>query len=813
MKKFLLTFAAVALVPILFGESAIFAADSATPIKPNYPRAAQPAVAPAFTPLPLGHVEPQGWLRDWAVAMKDGITGHLDERSPVFRDGWKGIPIAWTGAKPDGTGWPLEQCAYWLDGAIRLGYILHDEPLVEKIRARLDPIVDGVNRADFGTTFVYWKKNWKPSGFNSWAHSHMGRALLGLYSGSGEKKVLDALVKVYADYPDNMGEIHFHDVLGACNIDPMLETYALSGDSRILPRVLAVINQPQVRQTCLSWGAPDTECSHLVCTYENLRLPAVTYPWTGKREFLDATRKAILWLEERHQMPYGLASGEEFVAGVGAGRKTETCNIPALLLAADRMYRIEGDGAWGDRMEKDFFNAGPAPLSRDCRTAAYYQAPNRIRLGVLPIDSTAPCEVGGSSIKFGPLACDKVLCCIGACNRILPYFLSEMWMATADNGLAATLYGPCTVSALAGDHVRVKVASATGYPFEETIRMTVTPEEPVEFPLYLRVPGWCTAPAIAINGRETAAETAPGKKGFVRLSRTWRKGDEITIRLPMTVSVSRGTEGSYPSSIRGYFARPPYPIPAALFLPCALPFATVNYGPLLFALPIPEKDENTPVEGAKYQYALDLQPAESASVKVARQPMPAHWDWPYDAPLSLEVPVRPFDWKPSVTQALPPAPVAGGDRAMVKLVPYGCAKFHISMFPVTPHAWEGEPPRAIKKLPELLGNAGPYDDPAATQGIAVGYINAPGSGVVWRDLPAGKQLKLRYSAVKAAQLTLRINDTAARKIAFPATGKWQGEGAYAEVIVRAEVPADAVVRLSYEAGDTPANIDFARVAE
>ena len=693
-KPFKLTITALAVSGALATAATTFAADSSTlvagaPPESNYPRAIEPLVPFAFTPLPLGQVEPQGWLRDWAVTMKEGITGHLDERHPVFRDGWKGTPIQWSGAAPDGTGWPIEQCAYWLDGAIRLGYILHDEGLIQKIRARLDPIVDGVDKAEFGTTFVYWKKDWKPSGFNSWAHSHMGRALLGLYSGSGEKRVLDALVKVYADYPENLGDIHFHDVTGACNIDPMLETYAMSGDRRILARVTAAINQPQLRQTCLSWGGPDTECGHLVITYENIRIPAVTYPWNGKMELLEATRSAFRWLEEKNPMPYGLASGEEFVAGVGAGRKTETCNIPAMLLAADRMYRIEGDGAWGDRMEKVFFNAGASPFSRDGQTAAYYQAANRIKLDVLPVESTAPCEMGGSSISFGPLACDKVLCCIGACNRILPSFLAEMWMATADNGLAATLYGPCSVNALAADHVKVRIVSATDYPFNGTIRITVTPEKPVEFPLYLRVPGWCATPMIEVNGDKSVVEPVPGKKGFVRLSRTWRQGDEIKLTLPMTVSVSRNVEGAYPSSIRGYFARNPYPISGALFLPRALPFATVNYGPLLFSLPIPEKDDNMPLKGAKYQFALDLHPSEAAKVKVTRGPMPTHWDWPYNAPLSLEVPVRAFEWNPTVNEALPAAPVQGGGRETVKLVPYGCTKFHISMFPVTAHAWEG----------------------------------------------------------------------------------------------------------------------------
>src|SRR5512132_4245982 len=58
-----------------------------------YGRAAEPAVTPALLPLPPGAVEPSGWLRDWAEAAREGITGHLDEWHPTFADGWKGIPI------------------------------------------------------------------------------------------------------------------------------------------------------------------------------------------------------------------------------------------------------------------------------------------------------------------------------------------------------------------------------------------------------------------------------------------------------------------------------------------------------------------------------------------------------------------------------------------------------------------------------------------------------------------------------------------------------------------------------------------------
>ena len=653
---------------------------------PNHARVCEPAVKPAFLPLPPGAVEPAGWLRDWAQAARDGITGHLDEWHPTFADGWKGIPIKAPGATAEGTGWPIEQSAYWLDGALRLGLVLHDEALIKKIRARLDPVVDGVNKADFGTSFIYWRKGYKPQGFDSWAHSQMGRALVALYQGTGEKRVLDALVKVYSDYPANMGPTHFFGVSGLCNLDAMLETYSYSGDPRIFQRALQGLAQPAVQKDIQDWKEGRFLPGHSVILYENIRLPALVYPWSGDVNQLQATLGAFKWLDEQHLLPYGVASGEEYASGIGAFRKTETCDVTAMLLTASWMYRIQGDGDWGDRMERAFFNAGAAPVARDFQTMCYYQSPNRLRSDSLPAEQ--PHSPGPAGILFNRLGCPTVLCCVGALNRILPQYIMYAWMATRDNGLAATLYGPCTVSALAGDGVPVKVSTTTDYPFGETIRMNVEPARDAEFPLYLRIPGWCKEPRLTVNGSKVAA--VRDSKGFAKIVRTWTKSDLVELRLPMEPRVVRGYETEVPSSNRKYFGYRP----AELFQLRRLPFASVLCGPLLFSLPIPDLDPNTPAPGAKWQYALDTAAAQGdPGLTVERKPMPAHWDWPLDAPVVLKAPMRAFDWKPSEIAALPDKPVAGALAETVRLVPYGCTKFRISMFPVTPRAWPQNPPR------------------------------------------------------------------------------------------------------------------------
>jgi hypothetical protein len=646
----------------------------------NYDRPGQLPVKTAFIPLPPGAVEPAGWLRDWALAAADGITGHLDEYHPTFRDAWKGFAVDAPGAAPDGTGWPLEQCSYWLDGLVRLGCVLHDDALLRKAQARLTPIVEGVNRG--GTSLIYWRPG-EPKGFNSWAHSQIGRALVAWYASSRDKRVLDALVRAYSTYPSPMGHLHFDTgaVSGLCNLDAMLETYSFSGDGRVLGRVRAAIGARDVQSDVGQWLDGRFAAGHAVIAYEQARLPALFYLATGEPKYLRASGNAFRWFDQQHLLPYGVTSGEEYLSGVGALRLTETCDVAACLWSTLWMYRIEGQRHWGDRIESAFFNAGAAPIARDFQTMCYYQSPNRLRAETLPGEQ--PHCPGHGCLHFSRLGYPKVLCCVGAVNRIVPSYIMHMWMATADQGLAATLYGPSTVTALAGANVPVKLTCQTAYPFEETIRIQVAPAREASFPLLLRIPAWCDRPRITVNAK--LIEARPDQSGFVRLLRQWTKGDTVTLVLPMSVRVVRGFETEYPSSVRKYFDYKP----DVMFPPRRFPYESVYYGPLLFALPIADQDPNTPAPGARWQFALaNAADRGGADVALQRRAMPAHWNWPLDAPLSLSVAARHFDWSPSDEQALPAAPLAGAPTDTVRLVPYGCTKFRISMFPVTARAWK-----------------------------------------------------------------------------------------------------------------------------
>lgn len=342
------------------------------------------------------------------------------------------------------------------------------------------------------------------------------------------------------------------------------------------------------------------------------------------------------------------------------------------------LLRITGDGDYSDRIEKVFFNAGPAPVDRDFKTMCYYRSPNRYSEAN---PGEEPENPGAQSQRFTTIG-HEVLCCVGNLNRVIPNFAMHMWMATLDKGLAATLYGPSAVRATVAGGVEARIEEKTDYPFEEIIRLTVTPSEPARFPLYLRIPGWCRQPEVRINGRAAGMSTVRGR--FLRIDRKWHANDQVVLRFPMQPVVVQKRETPYPRI--PYFAKSR---PLSRVTAIDSPWATVNYGPLLFALPVRDVTPNHAAPDAQFQFALDVnQDRARRDIRVVRTSMPGVWNWGLESPLQLAVPMREFDWRPTELQPLPPKPVPGGTLREVILVPYGCTKFRESMFPVTEAAWQ-----------------------------------------------------------------------------------------------------------------------------
>ena len=508
--------------------------------KINYGRPFETQIRAAFISLPPGAVEPDGWLRDWCLSARDGYTGHMEEIDSAFQEAWAadykmtGEQLFW----PDG-GWPYEGGGYWLDGLVKLGYILKDKTLIKQAERRLDVIPKNMN--DQSILFMWWLDrnnpydlesaegtNKKVSEWPIWANGLIGRALTGYYAASENKRVLKALEMAYT------GEKRWLRMgWSPSNIQPAFDTYTWTGNKEIHEALSEFfIKGFENKGNWWTWDRygdmPNEQfwadsTDHGVHLLESSIWPAYGYLWTGKRDFLDASLRWHDDLEHYAMQPYGVPVFDEFYGPTSAFRSTETCDVAGYMWSQIVLLTITGKSVMGDRLERAFFNAAPGVVSRDFKTHVYLQSPNRI----------LPDNGDGNSHRLYKRK-HSPLCCTSSLNRILPNYITNMWMSTYENGLAATLYGPCKVSALVADKVPVEITCQTDYPFNETIEMTLKLARKSSFPLFFRIPGWCKKPVMSVNG--TAIKIITDNNGFCRVERIWKTGDIIHLNFPMDSS-------------------------------------------------------------------------------------------------------------------------------------------------------------------------------------------------------------------------------------------------------------------------------------
>ncbi|HEY9376932.1 MAG TPA: hypothetical protein VIQ02_07530, partial [Jiangellaceae bacterium] len=81
---------------------------------------------------------------------------------------------------------------------------------------------------------------------------------------------------------------------------------------------------------------------------------------------------------------------------------------------------------------------------------------------------------------------------------------------------------------------RVTVKQRTEYPWEGTIELLPSVDRPITFTLSIRLPVWCADPGLSINGEQVDV-SAVVDRGYARISREWRDGDQVRLDLPMPV--------------------------------------------------------------------------------------------------------------------------------------------------------------------------------------------------------------------------------------------------------------------------------------
>lgn len=258
------------------------------------------------------------------------------------------------------------------------------------------------------------------------------------------------------------------------------------------------------------------------------------------------------------------------------------------------------------------------------------------------------------------------------------------------SSLAVTMYGPNTINTTIQSTL-VSLSQETDYPFSDDIMFRITTSASVSFALLLRIPTWCDATKdmqLTVNNVEVPVVRDSRLTSFARIERVWKSGDMVNltiikkIRAVKALTVSNGWQESIsedvllPSFNARVLRRQEERESGHLLggghmnVTAGLPFCTISFGPLLFALPLEQ--------GGNYNYAIDC---NASNMKVNEYSVRRPFDWPLEAPISITAHGQQFPWKDP--WKLPSSPLQGSKASeTITLIPYGCSKVQrVSMFP------------------------------------------------------------------------------------------------------------------------------------
>ena len=188
----------------------------------------------------------------------------------------------------------------------------------------------------------------------------------------------------------------------------------------------------------------------------------------------------------------------------------ETCAAIGLVFWGHRMLNMFGEGTYGDVVERALYNGVRSGVSLSGDRYFY----------VNPLASS-----GGHHRQewFG------CACCPSNVSRLVASL--GQYLYSGGDAVWVHLFASSRAELdVAG--MKVKLIHKTEYPWRGMVRIEVRPEGDQEFPLNVRLPGWCRQVTLRLNGEELDPAAAT-RGGYIRLSRSWSPGDTVEMDMDM----------------------------------------------------------------------------------------------------------------------------------------------------------------------------------------------------------------------------------------------------------------------------------------
>ena len=198
------------------------------------------------------------------------------------------------------------------------------------------------------------------------------------------------------------------------------------------------------------------------------------------------------------------------------GSYAEICAAIAAANWNQRMNLLHEDAKYADMVERNLYNSILVGTNLDG---------NRFYYSTL-------LEVNGGQKRSEWFGC---ACCPPNLMRTIAAASGYMY-TVHNNDLFVNMYVGSNGKVNVGG-TQVTLKQETKYPWEGTVKMTVTPAAEKEFTMKIRIPGWVNEQenkTVTIKVNNTPV-TAVAEKGYVSITRTWKANDVVDIDMPMEV--------------------------------------------------------------------------------------------------------------------------------------------------------------------------------------------------------------------------------------------------------------------------------------
>ncbi len=505
-----------------------------------------------YAEIPLGQITPTNWLKQQSDVLKNGSTGHLDEFHKKIQ-----IDNGWLGGKGD----DWEETPYWLDGALPLAYTTKDPVLIQKVNKYVQWTLNTQRPSGFfGPYSKYETETGKPveigsQGADWWPRMVMLKVLQQYYQATNDPKVIPFMQKYFAYQLKNLKEnplekwTEWAKARGGDNLMIVYWLYNITKDPSLITLGDMIYNQSfqwtdmlgkrdwaiaaAYNQTGEKWME-----RHAVNVGMGLKMPAIQYQIKNDPYYLNSLRTGFKDLMTLHGLPHGMFSGDEDIHGNDPVQGTELCATVEAMYSLEQIISISGETHYMDALERMTFNALPAQTTEDFYHRQYFGIANQVEVKKGIYNFSLPFSRKMNNV-YGPFA--GYTCCTANMHQGWPKYISHLWYATTDGGVAALVYGPNKLETKLPNGVELTIDEQTQYPFEDQIKFIIQPSKTSEFPIEFRIPIWCKEAIIHVNGKEIKRE----KGGqIVRIKRIWNKNDQIDLFFPNEITTKNWAKNS-----------------------------------------------------------------------------------------------------------------------------------------------------------------------------------------------------------------------------------------------------------------------------